>query len=293
MAMSGQNGELRNSLQRLLSRGRPAQTGTGQLQQAAVQALEAQLAVTLKKYVPLSQFTQIEAAGQGSADRGGEAAVSFVYGVDGSEDQARVELPATLIRAAFVGALGGTLSARSGADNQDLTACELRFAGMLANELAAMASPLKGKPALPRTISSREIEPQDKEHDLQRFQFSAVVQGNETWLRVCLPFTVPQDAATSADGPRMADATRRLVVAPEVKLRLPAMTMSEIAQLKRGDVISVNAGETDVRADVVIEGKTVLACDLGQIGNRYSARITGPAAAMAASRANVLERGGR
>jgi flagellar motor switch protein FliM len=93
-------------------------------------------------------------------------------------------------------------------------------------------------------------------------------------------------------GSTLAKKTAQLVMEPELRLRLRAMTLSEIVKLKRGDILSVMQGTTSAVAHLAVRGNSILTCELGQIGGRYSARVIGSASASTNTNAASMARGG-
>jgi flagellar motor switch protein FliM len=84
-----------------------------------------------------------------------------------------------------------------------------------------------------------------------------------------------------------------MVVVPQVSVKLNALTLSQVAELKRGDIIVADAEDTVVSGQILVDRKAMFSCELGKIDDRYSARVTGTIAGSVQSPTNDLQGSGR
>lgn len=218
--------------------------------------------------------------------------VTMIFTIDETGAKAWIDVPSLLIRSLFLTCLGGVSQIATQSANALLSKVERHFTATVASEFAKLVASRDSMVIDHEIFFPDGTEIPNKPESLEHLAFVVTVNGCDLELAIHLPKS-PMTADIAHDRlPTLASKTGRLLLQPELRLRLAGMTLRDIKNLKRGDVLSMMPGTSSAMALLTVADKSILACELGQIAGRYSARIVGPEADSVNSRATILDRGG-
>lgn len=292
MTPPGQNTTMQEALRRFLPRGNSVQTGHCETDPAVAQALAGKFAAGFSKYCAGTKCRPIGKTRDVSGEDQTADFVTLAFNAHESGPIAWVELPVALIKLLFVASLGGFPSSASFPPKEPLTKIERRFVAIVAGDIADALAFSTDPAVLARTFFPGETELPAMPDNFGTISLLVSVNGVEVEVAIHLPLSKLRAEIAPADVSTLAGTTARLFVEPEIRLRLRGMALSDIAKLKQGDILSVAPEATGMAACLAVHGNAVIACELGQIGKRYSARVIGPLTALAEQMKTNLERGG-
>lgn len=290
MMSATQNSTIRQALRKYLQEG----TGSPGMADDAANQEVMDLAGELARFSSaVGYFPPFKALG-GDAKRpvGDEgASCTFVYKSGETGGFAGIRLSSNLISDMFFAALGGTQAAGR-APAAALTPAESQFATLLAMELEPVVSAVVRSAVFEKVdYTGSEPEP-GVSGNMHTHVFAAEFAGRTVFIEVDIS-KVRESNSPSKKSSTLATAAQKVAFAPQVRIRLKPMMVAELAGLRRGDVITAELVAGNLPANLYIEGKPVLDCEMGQVGNRYSVRIKGPAAVDPALAGTVFSEGGR
>ena len=218
--------------------------------------------------------------------------ITLVFALDGTVGKAFIQLPVVFIKELLVASLGGNSLAENSAASGEPTNVEKRLAITFANKLADIFTPPFGPAVLESIFWPGESNLPAELQGLVPMTFLLSIIDGESELVLFLPAPQIPNLIAPTGASLMAETTSRLMVEPEIHLRLSGLTLSDIANLKRGDIVEVAPEAKGSVAHMAVQGNAVMACELGQIGARYSARVIGPISASPKPKTSDLNRGG-
>ena len=240
------------------------------------EALEAALKQAFASFKSLPDFKFLPQSAQTPLDWTDVDRILISYSLPKDTGTLFVSMPKQFVSACLASALGAEKASPAGMRHDTLSPVGLRFACNLSHSLLPFIEVITGSGVELKCVNSLiEDGVALTGREFRTLQFSMIWQGAEVMLAIAAParlFAPPNGSKKTPPKPGLAHIMSRVLVRPEVRMRLQDTTLNELAQLKPGDVMAMHSNSTGV-ARVLVQGKEIMSGKIGRLGNHYSIRL--------------------
>lgn len=286
------NNQMREALRQFLSGKSTSPDVTGMASAKTCEALAGHFASFLLDFAPDASCTVAEISAKASGADASDSTITLALGLADKADQIWIELPVHFVKSLFRVSLGWPAAPAANLLVGELTRVEIQFLKVFADGLTEALVDIAGKTSVQKVYMAGEIAPV---RETTRFETGLLQVSTGQCagiVTVQIPVLGTQTERSPSANTTLAASASRLMVEPRIRLPLRQMPLSEVAKLKRGDVLVVASESSPSSAYLDVRGNPVLACELGQVGGRYSARVISRLAADTLGHAQIPISGG-